>query len=53
MAAGHSFEKSRHTSCLSPDEQIRLEILRDGERREVSARLDRQIETDRFGQRSK
>jgi regulator of sigma E protease len=36
---------------LRPDEQVTLEILRDGERRRVSARIARQVEADRFGQR--
>ena len=46
-----SFENLASYVVLRPDEQVTLEILRDGERRHVSARLARQIETDRFGQR--
>ncbi len=46
-----SFEKLASYVVLRPDEQVTLEILRDGERRRVSTRLARQVETDRFGQR--
>ena len=46
-----SFEKVASYVVLRPDERITLDILRDGERRRVSTRLARQIETDRFGQR--
>jgi regulator of sigma E protease len=46
-----NFEKLATYVVLRPDEQVTLEILRDGERRQVSARIARQVETDRFGQR--
>jgi regulator of sigma E protease len=46
-----SFEQVASYVVLRPDERITLEIMRDGERRRVSTRLARQIETDRFGQR--
>jgi regulator of sigma E protease len=46
-----NFEKLASYVVLRPDEQVTLEILRDGERRQVSARIARQVEADRFGQR--
>ncbi|HEU5286154.1 MAG TPA: RIP metalloprotease RseP [Sphingomicrobium sp.] len=46
-----SFEDLAGYVVLRPDEQIRVEIERDGERRQVSIRLAREVETDRFGQR--
>jgi regulator of sigma E protease len=46
-----NFEKLASYVVLRPDEQVTLEILRDGERRRVSARIARQVEADRFGQR--
>ena len=46
-----SFEKLASYVVLRPDEQVTLEILRDGQQRLVSTRLARQVETDRFGQR--
>ena len=49
--ATDSFEELASYVVLRPDEQVRLEILRDGERRQVSTRLAREIELDRFGQR--
>jgi regulator of sigma E protease len=46
-----SFEDLASYVVLRPDEQVSLELLRDGERRRVSIRLAREVETDRFGQR--
>jgi regulator of sigma E protease len=46
-----NFEKLASYVVLRPDERVTLEILRDGERRRVSARIARQVEADRFGQR--
>ena len=46
-----SFEDLASFVILRPDEQVRIEIVRSGERRQVIARLAREVQTDRFGQR--
>ena len=46
-----SFEQLASYVLLRPDERVSIEILRDGERRRVPAKLARHVETDRFGQR--
>ncbi|MBA3510839.1 RIP metalloprotease RseP [Sphingomonas sp.] len=46
-----SFEDLASYVLLRPDERVTLEFQRDGQRRRVSTRLARHVETDRFGQR--
>ena len=46
-----SFEDLASYVLLRPDEQVTIEFERDGQRRQVSTRLARHVETDRFGQR--
>jgi regulator of sigma E protease len=46
-----SFEQLASYVFLRPDERVSIEILRDGDRRQVPAKLARHVETDRFGQR--
>ena len=45
-----SFEGLASYVVLRPDEQVTLGIVRDGQRRQVSTRLARELEKDRFGQ---
>ena len=49
--ATESFEELAQYVTLRPDEEVRVEFVRDGDRRAVTARLAREIETDRFGQK--
>jgi regulator of sigma E protease len=46
-----SFEKVASYVVLRPDETVTVQFVREGQQRQVSTRLARQVETDRFGQR--
>jgi regulator of sigma E protease len=49
--ATDSFEDLASFVALRPNHQVSIEFVRDGERRRVPARVAREVQTDRFGQR--
>jgi regulator of sigma E protease len=49
--AASSFEDIARYVAMRPNHQVRITFLRDGERRQVPARIASEVQTDRFGQR--